>query len=475
MRRSSEGAPKMSSDRELDELREGIAARTREIIEAIAARNRLAAKIGEVKLREGLPVEDPKVEDALVRMVIQESEEKGVDVQTGLKVLSAVISEGKRVQGAKTKQQQVVTPQMMSAKAREMEATGRKMLRLDVGEPDFPPPRAVLDATTQALYAFKTHYTATRGIPELVAGVRRYVERKNNFAAKESEVMVTPGGRFGVYSALSTVVREGESVLIIEPNWPAYKEVLQFIGARAVTVPTTLDKGWEPSVEAIHEAIGPSVRAILLSYPANPTGKIIPPSKFGEIVELANDHGLTVISDEIYTEYAYSPCPSVLGSGARKFILTASFSKTWAMTGFRVGYCVSSEENISKMTKIQSLVVTSVPEFIQYGAIKALDSDTEVAQNSAAMKERIEVACHELDAIDAVRYVKPDGAMYVFPEGTREAFDSPSFTMELLERKGTTITPGTGFGDYPRCFRISLGQSKETIVQGIRNMGELLR
>ena len=464
----------MSSEKELDGLREEVSARTREIIDAIAARNALAGKIGEAKAREGLPVEDPKVEDALARLVIRECEEKGVDVRTGLKVLSAIISEGKRVQGVKTKHQ-VITPQMMSAKARELEKAGRQLLRLDVGEPDFPPPRAVLDATSQALYAFKTHYTATRGIPGLVAAVRRYVERKSGFSAKESEVMITPGGRFGVYSALATAVSEGESVLIIEPNWPAYKEVLQFIGARATTVHTALEDGWEPNVEAIHDAIRPNTRAMILSYPANPTGKIISPSKFKEIVKLANDHGLTIISDEIYTDYAYSTCPGILGSGAERFILTASFSKTWAMTGFRVGYCVSSEENISKMMRIKSLVLTSVPEFIQYGAIGALDSDAEVSRNSTAMKERIEVACSELDSIPALSYFRPDGAMYVFPQGRREDFDSTSFTMDLLERKGTTVTPGTGFGDYPRCFRISLGQSKETIVQGIRNMGELLR
>jgi aspartate aminotransferase len=144
------------------------------------------------------------------------------------------------------------------------------------------------------------------------------------------------------------------------------------------------------------------------------------------------------------------------------------------MTGFRVGYTVSSEENVSKMMKIQSLIVTCVPEFIQRGAIKALGSDPEVASNAAAMKERIELASRELDAIPALQYVKPDGAMYVFPQAKKPDFDSVGFTMKLLEEKGVTISPGTGFGDYPRAFRISLGGSKETIVEGIRKIGELL-
>ncbi|MGA2666070.1 MAG: aminotransferase class I/II-fold pyridoxal phosphate-dependent enzyme [Nitrososphaerales archaeon] len=464
----------MSSEREeLAALRERVADRTREIIDLIAARNELAKRIGAVKAREAIQIEDTNVEDALVRLVMDECEDKGVDVQTGLKVLSAVVAEGKRVQGFRPKRQ-LITPMMMSAKAREVEATGKRLVRLDVGEPDFHPPKAVLDATSQALYGFKTHYTGTRGIPQLTAALRSYLERKRHYVAKETEVMVDPGGRFGVYSALTTTVREGESAIVIEPNWPAYKECLEFIGGRAIAVHTTLEEGWEPSVEVIHDAIRPNTRAIVLSYPANPTGKMISPGKFKEIVGLANDHGLTVVSDEIYTDYAYSECPSVLGSGAKRFILTGSFSKTWAMTGFRVGYTVSSEEVIAKMMKIQALVLTSVPEFIQYGAIAALESDEEVARNSAAMKDRIETAAAELRRVGALEFVKPDGAMYVFPQGRDPAFDATAFTMRLLEEKGVTISPGSGFGDYPRCFRISLGGSRETIVEGIGKIGELL-
>jgi aspartate aminotransferase len=463
----------MSSEQELGGLRQEVADVTKEIIDLISKRNDLAKKIAAAKMRGSLPAEDAGVEDTLVRVVIRECEEKGVDRQVGLKVLSTLLAESKRVQGFQSKQE-LITPMMMSAKARQIEATGRHLLRLDVGEPDFHPPKAVVDATSEAIYGFKTHYTGTRGIPELVTGIRRYVERKHNFAVKENELIVNPGGRFGVYLALTSSLNEGESAIVIEPNWPAYKEGLQFIGARAITVHTTLEEGWLPSPDAIHDAIKQNTRAIVLSYPANPTGAIISPARFKEIVGLANDHGLTIISDEIYTDYAYKPTQSILGSGAQKFVMTASFSKTWAMTGFRVGYTVSSEEKISKMMKTQSLLLTCVPEFIQYGAVMALDSDAEVARNSAAMKERIEAASRELDSIAALEYVKPDGAMYVFPQARKPDFDSVAFTMKLLEEKGVTVSPGTGFGDYPRAFRISLGGSDETIVQGIRRIGELL-
>jgi aspartate aminotransferase len=462
------------TNEELRELRRKVAETTIEIIDLVASRNELAKKIGEVKVRESLPVEDGSVEDSLVTEVMRECDAKGVDRQVGLKVLGTLLAESKRVQGLQGKQQSLVTPMMIFAKALQIEASGRELLRLDVGEPNFHPPKAVLDATSEALYGFKTHYTGTRGIPEVLTAVKAYLERKYHYAAKESQLMVNPGGRFGVYMALSTTVKEGESAVIIEPNWPAYKEALQYIGARAISVPTTLEESWEPSVERVKEAIRPNTKAILLSYPSNPTGKIIAPAKFREILGVANDHKLTVISDEIYTDYAYAPCPSILQGGADRFILTSSFSKTWAMTGFRVGYTLSSEEGIAKMAKVQSLMVSSVPEFIQYGAIKALQSDSEVAENVASMKRRIDAASRELDGIAALQYVRPDGAMYVFPQARKPEFDSSDFTMKLIEEKGVTISPGTGFGNYPRCFRISLGQSEETIVQGIRRIGELL-
>jgi aspartate aminotransferase len=189
---------------------------------------------------------------------------------------------------------------------------------------------------------------------------------------------------------------------------------------------------------------------------------------------VANDARLTVISDEIYTDYSYAPCPAILEGGAEKFILTASFSKTWAMTGFRVGYSVSSEETVTKMLKLQSLVMTSVPEFIQYGAIKALESEREVRENARVMKERIDLAAKEFDSIGGLEYLKPDGAMYFYPQAKKADFDSSAFAMKLLEEKGVSIAPGSGFGSYPRCFRISLGNSNEAIVDGIRKIGELL-
>lgn len=459
----------MKSEQGLDDLREDIAKVTKEIIALAAERNRLAGEVGKVKAKESLPVENQAVEDALTRDVIAECDRVGLDRRAGLKILSVLLAESKKAQGVPER----APPIPIFAKALALQRKGVKLVRLDVGEPDFPPPRAVLKACSDALFAFKTHYTESRGIPELRDALRAYLRRKSGYNAEDGEVAVTPSGRFAVYAALASIVGEGESVVVIDPAWPSYKDTLWQIGAKPLVVNTRLEDDWVPSIEEVESMIRPHTKAIILSFPNNPTGNVASARLFEELVGLADDKGLTVISDEIYNDYSFKPCPSVLKTRPKKFILTSSFSKTWAMTGFRIGYAVSSPETIASMTKLVSLIVTSVPEFIQWGAIKALTADADVRRNVKEMKERIAVACRELDKVGSLEYFRPDGAMYVFPKITKRGESGDSFCEKLLE-KGVSVAPGSNFGDYGQFFRISLGQQREVITAGIRRMGELL-
>lgn len=442
---------------------------TKEIIELMGRRNEFAREIGRIKTRDSLPEEDEGVEDELSRQVIAECERAGVDRGAGLKILNVLLAESKKVQGVRGRP----APVPIFSKALELQRKGVNLVRLDVGEPDFPPPAAVLKACADALFSHKTRYTESRGIPELREALRHYLARKHHFEAGEDEVTVTPSGRFAVYAALAAVVGEGESVIVVEPNWPAYRDALEQLGARSIVVHTDIEEAWTPSVKQIEESIRPSTKAIVLSYPNNPTGRIIPPRLFKEIVDLADDRGLTIVSDEIYNEYAFRPCPSILETTPRKFILTSSFSKTWAMTGFRIGYVVSSKETVASISKMISLMFTSVPEFIQWGAIKSLEADGNVKRNVTEMRNRIEIACRELDRIDSMEFVKPDGAMYVFPRLKKLDESGDSFSDRLLT-KGVSVAPGSVFGDYRDFFRISLGQPKKSIVEGVKLMGELL-
>ena len=458
--------------KELARLRREVTLKTTEIIRLIAERNSLAERIGGVKRSEGLPLDDERVEDELLRKVLREGERRGVERQLVVKILTSLISEAKRVQGLDPGGGGRASPMSILTKVVKLQRDGKKVIRLDVGEPDFPPPAAVVEACYEALKGEKTHYTESRGIPELVEALSAYLKSKNHFDAKSEQLVVTVGGRFAVYAAIASAVKEGESAMIIEPAWPAYREQIEFVGGKAISVQTSLEDGWGPSVEKIEERVRPNTRAIVLNYPSNPTGKILKPSLFREILEVANDHDLTVISDEVYDSYSFTPCPSILEGGADRFILTSSFSKTWAMTGFRVGYAVCDRESAEKIVRLASLMYTSVPEFIQYGAIKALESDEEATRNREQMRERIAVASLELDRIPGLEYYRPDGAMYVFPQSREESFDSSEFAESLLNEDGVSVIPGAGFGRYPRCFRISLGSPKEVIVEGIRRIGE---
>ncbi|MGH9919990.1 MAG: aminotransferase class I/II-fold pyridoxal phosphate-dependent enzyme, partial [Nitrososphaerales archaeon] len=342
------------AESELQDLREEVAETTKEIIKFVARRAELAKRIGEVKSRGSLPIDNEKVEDALLEDVLGECKRLGLDQQLGAKILSTLLKDSKKTQRAQVggRAQPLITPMVMMAKATEIEKSGKKLIRLDVGEPDFRPPKAVLDAVSDALYSYETYYTVGRGIPELLSALKTYLRVRYNYReAAENQLIVTPGGRFAVYSALATVASEGDSVVVIEPNWPAYKEGLDYIGARAITIRTTMEEGWEPSPERVKAAIRPNTKAIILSYPANPTGKIMDRARFREIVEVADDDGLTVISDEIYNDYAYKECPTILEKLPRKYILTSSFSKAWSMTGFRVGYSFAPAETSARMLK----------------------------------------------------------------------------------------------------------------------------
>jgi aspartate aminotransferase len=460
------------SSGELGKLRNRIRAITEQIIFLVAERNKLSLDAFNIKKELGLPIEDRETELALEERIVSLCRELNVNERTGLKILHTLMEDSKSLQGFT--RGQTVTPMAVAAKARKLAAEGREIIRLDIGEPDFGPPEQVVEECIRAIREGKTKYTDSRGIPPLISALQDYLKLNYKYDANKENILVTPGGRFAIFAALSAIIKEGESVVIIEPCWPAYRENIEFAGGRTISLRTEVSEGWEPDTEALKQSITKTTRAIILSYPSNPTGKIIDREKFRDIVEIAKEKDLIIISDEIYNEYSYRDCPSVLDYGEENFVLTSSFSKTWAMTGFRIGYAVSRKEIIDRMFRVLSLAVTCVPEFIQHAAIKALSSTYEAKKNSETMKKRIDSAYSEIAKIEKLETYKPDGAMYLFPVAKERNFDGDRFSDELLERMGVAISPGTGFGDYKNAFRISLGQSEDRILQGIKKIGEAL-
>jgi aspartate/methionine/tyrosine aminotransferase len=216
-------------------------------------------------------------------------------------------------------------------------------------------------------------------------------------------------------------------------------------------------------------------KLLVLCSPNNPSGKVFDGKMLREIVEATRKVGGYVLSDEVYESYASVPTDSILQVADSNFIYVNTFSKRYGMTGWRIGYAVSDSEIISQMQSVLQLSVTCVPEFIQYAALSALTMEQEVYNKYAReMQRRVNLACNELDKLP-VKYIRPEGGMYVYPRAKEDDFDSEVFAFRLLEDKGITITPGEAFGDYPEHFRIALGTCEEDIQEGIRGIGESLQ
>ncbi|MBS1260468.1 MAG: Aromatic-amino-acid aminotransferase 2 [Thaumarchaeota archaeon] len=273
--------------------------------------------------------------------------------------------------------------------------------------------------------------------------------------------MVCPGARFAVYLAITTLLNPGDEIIVIEPAWPAYKDCALNAGIKVRTIKTTLETKWEPSIDQINNAINENTKMIVLNYPNNPTGKILPEKLLDSIMQTAKEHDLYVLSDEIYEDYYSGPGnvegewpKEILTYGYEKSIITKSFSKSFAMTGFRIGYTITEPSIIEKMSKLQALSLTNVSEPIQYAALQVINSPFEAVQENAEIIEtRLEILVKIAKDI-GLEFIEPDGAMYLFAKTKYKNFDATKFSEKLLEH-GVAIAPGEGFGDYKEFFRIT--------------------
>ncbi|HKX82366.1 MAG TPA: aminotransferase class I/II-fold pyridoxal phosphate-dependent enzyme [Nitrososphaera sp.] len=455
----------METDKEIESLREQVRTVTTDIIRSVQKRMDLARQIGEIKGRIGIDIRDEKVEREIRALVLSTAQEQGMDDDFALRLLNILLDESESVQSKGRRQPPRQTHLGIFMRARELEASGKEMIHLEVGEPDYPPPSAVGIAISEAFAQKRYHYTETRGIAKL----REALARREGVG--EREVIVTPGGRFAVFSAVVSLLRPGNEMIVIEPSWPAYKECADFIGAKTRVLRTRLDDGWTPDLAQLEEMIGPATKMIVLNYPNNPTGKILPNQILEKIVSMAREHRLYLLSDEVYSDYSFATkFKSVMEFDYDRRIMVSSFSKRYAMTGFRVGYAVAEQEIIKKMSKVQAVGITSVAEPMQHAALAALNQDFE--ENVKLMRERIDYLCSRLDKM-ALRFARPDGAMYVYPE--LPGIDDMKLVEVLLER-GVAVAPGSGFGDsYSKFIRISACRPIDVLAKGMDRVESLIK
>jgi aspartate aminotransferase len=431
---------------DIEEHRKKIEEITLEMIKLLKTRTNIAKQIGDAKASLGMTVTDEEREDALRNQVTKLCKEIDLDQSTALKFLNFLFNESVKVQ-SDNKQ----THLSVFLKAKALEEEGKKIIHLEVGEPDFQPPKEVKTALEEVYDKGYGKYGPAKGITELRKALASWVsEYESETQYTEENILVCPGARFAVYLAITTLLNPGDEIIVIEPAWPAYKDCALNAGIKVRTIKTTLETKWEPSIEQINNAINENTKMIVLNYPNNPTGKILPKELLASIIRTAKEHDLYVLSDEIYEKYSNDDWRSVSIYDYEKSIITMSFSKSHAMTGFRIGYAIAEPSIIEKMSKLQELSLTNVSEPIQYIALKALAADPDF---TSIIKSRLKALVQSAKDI-GLEFIEPDGAMYLFAKTKHKNFDATKFSEKLLEH-GIAIAPGEGFGDYKKFFRIT--------------------
>ncbi len=436
---------------DIEEHRKKIEEITLEMIKLLKTRTDIAKQIGDAKANLGMTVTDEEREDALRTQVTKLCKEIDLDQSTALKFLNFLFNESVKVQ-SDSKQTHI----SIFLKAKALEEEGKKIIHLEVGEPDFKPPEEVKTALAEVYDKGYGKYGSAKGIPELRKALAESEEANVEFCdgrCTEENIMICPGARFAVYLAITTLLNPGDEIIVIEPAWPAYKDCALNAGIKVRTIKTTLETKWEPSVEQINNTINENTKMIILNYPNNPTGKVLTEDMIEKIMFIAKDHDLYVLSDEIYEYYSREDLnrKQVWTHNYEKSIVTKSFSKSYAMTGYRIGWVIAEPSIIEKMSKLQALSLTNVSEPIQYVALQAI---------MAFEAENINIIRSRLDALVKIakdiglEFIEPDGAMYLFAKTKYKNFDATKFSEKLLEH-GVAIAPGEGFGDYKEFFRIT--------------------
>ncbi len=365
--------------------------------------------------------------------------------------------------------------------AERLRAAGQRVLDLGAGEPDFPTPEHIKEAARRALAENFTRYTPAAGIAELRAAIARGLNERFGSTYTPEQVMVTAGGKQAIFNAIVTLIEPGDDVLIPAPYWVTFPQIVTFAGGRNVFISTEAN-AFHLTAEMVGETLTPRAKLLILNSPSNPTGSVIPPTEFRRIVELALERGCYVISDECYREFVYPPhVPSSAASLPEalreRVLIVGSFSKTYAMTGWRIGYAVGPQAWIREMIKVQSHSTSNPTSIAQKAALEALTGPQEsVAHMLREYQRRRDFLVEALNSVPGIRCAEPEGAFYVFPNvrdlmRARGVRTSRDLEVRLLEECQIALTAGVSFGTegYVRLsYATSLGVLREAVTRLIR-------
>ena len=366
------------------------------------------------------------------------------------------------------------------AKARRLEAEGMDVVHLEIGEPDFDTPANVVEAGRNALADGYTHYAPSPGLPEVRARIAEEVATTRGISVSGDNVVITPGAKPIMFFAILALVDEGDEVLYPNPGFPIYESMIRFVGGVPSPIKLLPSRDFRVDVDEVAEQITPKTKLMVLNSPNNPCGSVIGKDDLERLAELATEHDLTVLSDEIYIRFLYEGKHHSIASfpGMRdRTIILDGFSKTYAMTGWRIGYGVMPTELVEPISRLATNSVSCTASATQVAAVEALDGPQDASNDMVAeFKRRRNIFVDGLNDIPGIRCPMPAGAFYAFPNVEGTGMTSRDFADTLLESYGVACLAGESFGEYGTgCVRFSFANSEENIRLALGRIEEMVR
>jgi len=371
----------------------------------------------------------------------------------------------------------------IAAEAQRLREAGVDVLDFSAGQPDFPTPDRVKAAGVAAIERNQTRYTATAGLPALRQAIAARVVRDRGLDVASDQVLVSPGAKACLYFACLTLIEPGDEVIVPAPYWTSYPEQIRLAGGVPLFVECAQTDGFKLDPQALAGAGGPRTRGLILNYPNNPTGACYSRGELETIAAACADRGLWIIADEIYSRLLhdgrrFASIAELPGPARDRTLVVDGMSKTWAMTGWRVGYAVGPREWIAAMSRLQDHVTSNATTISQWASLEALAMpDEDLAPRQAELAARRDIMLAALREIDGVTCFRPEGAFYAFPDVSRLLGDtlgsSAELARHLLERARVAVVPGEAFGST-RHIRFSYATSAEVIRRGMERVAEAL-
>ena len=367
------------------------------------------------------------------------------------------------------------------ARANELEKAGRSIVHLEIGEPDFDTPRPIVDSAIDWLGNGATHYTPSAGIPELREAIAGELRRIFGADVGSEQVVVGPGAKMMLFALIMSVVDPGDEVIVPNPGFPAYEAAIEIARGTLVPVPLRESNEFRLRIEDLESKITPRTRLVILNSPQNPTGGVLTREDLESIADLASRHDFLILSDEIYSEIFYGDRPeSMLGipSVRDRLLLVHGFSKTYAMTGWRLGFAILPDDLVKTVALFINSSVSCTAAFSQRAAVTAFAEQTRpcVDRMVGEFEKRRDLIVDGLNGIDGIRCLRPAGAFYVFPNVAALNVPEDVLAERLLEEAGVSALPGTAFGCFGEGYlRFSFANSLEKIGQAIERIDQFVR